>query len=249
MSVKGRNRFDPDRVAVLDDELTFALRSLDDLEQEHAAGHLSDEQFERLRADYTVRAAEAVRSQRREVGRRTTAAPRSRRNRTAVAGAVVLAAALVLVAVGHGSKPRAPGQTITGNNAAATSPSIGGQDARAHDAKAEDLLTGGDLAGALREYLAAISIDRRDTEALTYAGWISFLGGEPTKALPFLDAAVASDPRYPDAHAFRGIVLFRGSHDRTAAAAELRTYLRLVPRGQMSGQVRAVLASIESRRP
>lgn len=248
MSEKGRNRHDPDRLAVLDDELTFALRSLDDLEAEHALGQLSDEQFERLRADYTVRAADAARRQRREAQRRTLAAPRGRRSRLAAAGVLLLAAAVVAVSLGQGSHSRAAGQTITGDTAAAPAAATS-DDPRTHDARAERLLTSGDLAGALKEYLAAAAVDPRDPEALSYAGWISFLGGSPDKALPLLDAAVRADPSYPDGHAFRGIVLLRAKHDAAGAATELRTYLRLVPSGEMSGQVRSVLAAIQNRRP
>lgn len=241
MSERGANRYDVDRVAVIDDEVEFALRSLDDLEAEHAAGQLSDERFDRLHAEYVARAADAMRRRRREVTKR----PRAPRRSRVVVLAVIVALALAATAVGttlqHGAHPRAQGQTITGDTT-----TVGGGSASL-DAQAERLLASGDVTGALQAYLHAIRADPRDVEALSYAGWISFLGGAPDKARPLLDAAVRADPSYPDGHAFRGIVLFRAAHDRAGAAAELREYLRLVPSGEMSSQVRAVLAQIEQR--
>ncbi len=64
-----------------------------------------------------------------------------------------------------------------------------------------------------------------------------------------LDAAVAADPDFADAHFFRGMVLFRGRDDRAGAAAELRTYLALVPEGPLRSQVEAVLAEVEGASP
>ena len=81
MSERGRNRYDADRAATIEDELAFALRSLDDLEQEHESGQLSDEQFERLHSEYVVRAAESARRQRHEAKLKTRATPHRARFR------------------------------------------------------------------------------------------------------------------------------------------------------------------------
>lgn len=241
MSERGRNRFDADRLAAAEDELRFALSSLDDLEQEHRAGNLAPETFDRLHAEYTVRAAEAARRHHRESSLRPRLLPQRGRTRAAIALVAVLAAAGTAMLLVDGSDPRAPGDTITGN---ATAQATG---TAALHASAQAALRDGDLAAALKSYLAAIDVDPQDVEALTYAGWISYLGGVPEKAIPFLDAAVQADPQYPDAHAFRGIVLFKAAHEPTRAAAELRAYLRLVPDGQMSSQVRAVLNEVQRR--
>jgi tetratricopeptide (TPR) repeat protein len=243
MSERGSNRYDVDRMVAAEDELSFALRSLDDLEEEHRAGNLDQGRFDRLHAEYVVRAAEAARKQQREAKLRTRAAPRRGRFRVIVAVVAVLAAGGTALALQGGSRPRAAGETITGD----TSAPSGASDTQRLHAAAQAAMTSGDLAGALKNYLAAIDRDPRDVEALTYAGWISYLGGVPAKAMPLLDAAVRADPTYPDAHAFRGIVLFKARQDRTGAAGELRQYLRLVPDGQMSGQVRAVLAQVQRR--
>lgn len=244
MTDRGRNRFNADRLAAAEDELTFALRSLDDLEDEQRQGNISAEHFDRLHAEYTVRAAEAARRHHREVSLRPRLIPQRGRTRAAIAVVVALAATGTAMLVTNDSHPRAPGETITGNAASAAGGATG--TGQLH-AAAQAALRNGDLPTALKDYLAAIDTDPRDVEALTYAGWISYLGGVPDRAIPLLDAAVQADPQYPDAHAFRGIVLFKAGHDRSAAADELRTYLRLVPGGQMSAQVRSVLHEVQRR--
>ena len=43
------------------EELDFVLASLDDLEAEHAAGDLDDDDYAALKSDYTTRAARLLR--------------------------------------------------------------------------------------------------------------------------------------------------------------------------------------------
>jgi hypothetical protein len=246
MSERGRNRYDADRAATIDDELAFALRSLDDLEHEHEIGQLSDEQFTRLHSEYVLRAAESARKQRHEATLKTRAAPHRPRFRAAVGLGLAAAAAGTVFALHNGAQSRSAGATITGNQALSGAPV--GSSQNSVDTAAERTLLRGDLAGALKQYLTVLQTNPRDVEALTYAGWISYLGGVPTKALPLLAAAERVDSSYPDAHAFRGIVLFKAHKSRSAAATELKTYLRLVPNGQMSGQVSAVLAQVQRSR-
>jgi tetratricopeptide (TPR) repeat protein len=245
MSDRGRNRFDADRLATIDDELAFALRSLDDLEHEHDAGQLGDEQFNRLHSEYVVRAAEAARKQRQETKLQTKATPHRLRFRAGVAVGLAVAAGATVFALHHGSQPRADGATITGNQALSGTTTASSAGQVGADAAAEKSLVNGDLAGASKQYLSVLDANPRDVEALTYAGWISYLGGIPNKALPLLTQAESVDPKYSDAHAFRGIVLFKAHKSTTEAARELKTYLRLVPNGQMSGQVSAVLAQVQ----
>lgn len=239
MTQRGRNTYDLDRLATLDDELAFALRSLDDLEAERATAQVSDATYERLHAAYTVRAAEAARSRREMAGRKPVVTEHPRR--TKVIASFVLAVLVIAVAVSlhAGSRNRQPGSTITGDSAAAPADSTDQQ--LSLDATAEKALVEGDLSGALRGYIAALQANPRDVEALTYTGWLTFLAGSTHKAVPLLETAVRTDASYPDAHAFLGIVLLRSHQQQAAAMAQLRQYLRLVPSGQMSQQVRRVL--------
>jgi Tfp pilus assembly protein PilF len=258
MTTRGKNRYDVDNAVDLDDEVAALVRSLDELDAERARGELSAESYDRLHATYTARTAQAVRDRARNSARRTLAPPRSRRGR-ALAVVLIAACALVAaVALRSGSSERAPGQTITGNAAGAGAGADADlrravaqnpNDPRAHDALAASLMQAGEFAAALEEFDKASRLDPRDVVALTYSGWIAYLAGSPEKALPRLAQAVAADPSYPDAHAFRGIVLLRSGSDAAAARAELEQYLTLVPDGAMSEQVKAVLEQAKAPKP
>ena len=52
---------DPDRLAELEEERRFLLRSLDDLEREHDAGDVDEHDFAALRDGYVARAAAVLR--------------------------------------------------------------------------------------------------------------------------------------------------------------------------------------------
>ena len=105
---------DPDRLAELEDERRYLLRSLRDLDAELAAGDVDATDYATLRDGYTKRAADVLRSI--EEGRAALPPkPPGRWRRTLLAAAIV-----VVVAVGAGilvartAGQRSPGQTITG---------------------------------------------------------------------------------------------------------------------------------------
>ncbi len=52
----------PDRLAALEEERRFLLRSLADLEREREAGDVDDVDYRELRDGYTVRAAATLRA-------------------------------------------------------------------------------------------------------------------------------------------------------------------------------------------
>ena len=56
------SRLDPDELAALEEQRDFLLRSITDLDQEHAAGDLEDGDYQSLKDDYTARAAEVLRA-------------------------------------------------------------------------------------------------------------------------------------------------------------------------------------------
>ena len=58
MSQRGREL---DRLAELEEERRFLLRSLDDLDREHAAGDVDKHDYATLRDGYTARAATVIR--------------------------------------------------------------------------------------------------------------------------------------------------------------------------------------------
>ncbi|HEX2575802.1 MAG TPA: hypothetical protein VHK88_05590, partial [Aquihabitans sp.] len=115
---------DPDELAALEDQRRFLLRSLQDLEREHDAGDLDEDDYRTLRDDYTARAAEVLRAIDARRAAFADAGPRRSRGRTIAAFAAVVAFAVVaglLVASSLGG--REAGETATGGISVAKSPS------------------------------------------------------------------------------------------------------------------------------
>lgn len=248
--------------AVLTAERDFLLRSLADLEAEHAAGELSQERFRELHDRYTVQAAAVLRALDRIGAQQSLEgvpgeSPRGRRVRGIVAATAVavfivgLGGALLVRAVGE----RQPGQTITGNaqsivpaariDALARTARDRPTDPAAHMAYASALLEAGKMVDALRAFDTAARLDPGNPAPKAYGGWIVFLAGLTDEAIARLDAAVATDPAYPDARFFRGMALLRGRGDRGGALVEFREYLRLAPDAPERDQVQVVIDEIE----
>ncbi len=190
---------DADRAA-LEDERDFLLASLEDLEREHDAGDVDDQDYAALRDDYTVRAARVLRaleSERPQVAH----ARRVPWRRTALLGLLVgafavLAGLLVAQSVGR----REVGDTATGDVRQSLTEKLNEAGRRSGD---------GDYERAIELYDEVLAVDRANLEALTYKGWVLTLSGQAGEGLQSLLAAATADPSYPDVHAFLAIVLFR----------------------------------------
>ena len=78
----------PDRLAALEEERRYLLRSLRDLDVEYEAGDVDDTDYETLRDDYTKRAADVLRSI--ESGRTALAARPPRKWTTTIATTVAV---------------------------------------------------------------------------------------------------------------------------------------------------------------
>lgn len=236
-------------------ERDFLLRSLADLDAEHAAGDLPDDRYRDLHDRYTVQAATVLRAlERLEASAAADPTPvpppRRRRRRTIIVVAAVAAlagagGALLVTATGD----RQPGQTITGNaqsgpadlDALARDAGQRPDDPAAQLAYATALMENRQLVDALKAFDDAARLDPSNPVPKAYGGWIVFLAGLPDEALSRLDAAVAVDPRYPDARFFRGMVLLRGRQDETAALGEFREFLRLAPDGPERQQIQELV--------
>jgi len=232
----------------LEAEKEFLLRSLDDLERNLADDDIDRDTYERLRDEYTARAASVARSLRDGVDER----PRARRPSTAarmgvIALVVVFAcAAALLLARSLGA--RLPGQGLTGGPSESTETtsapapdSVAGRlaSAREHAGRRE-------FADALRQYGEVARVDPSNVEARAYGGWMLAQLGLADDALEAIDRAVAMDPGYADARFFKGFVLYRAKDDPAAAVPELRKFLELAPESPMAPQVRDLLAQAEA---
>ena len=115
-------------------------------------------------------------------------------------------------------------------------------DAHAHLALARALMAAQDLPDALTEFGNAAKLDPKNAEGFAYSGWLIRLQGFPDQALILLDKAITVDPQYPDARAFKGIILLRDKRDPEAAVAQFQRYLVRAPDSPLANQVRALLA-------
>ncbi len=191
------------------DEQEFWLRSLDDLDAELAAGDLDPEDHQALTRSYARRAAQVLRG---EENQSASPAGGNRGKRVvAVLGLVavgVVAGVLLARAVGS----RYSGDTITGNDAITSTAGL------LNDA--QESFTTGDWAEAIGIYDRVLERSPANPTALAYKGWLLVLEGREDEAVDSLADAVAAAPDYPDARAFRAILLYRVG-DCAGAATEL----------------------------
>jgi tetratricopeptide (TPR) repeat protein len=253
-----RAEVDAETRAGLEEERRFLLDSLRDLEREHDAGDLDEDDYRTLRDDYTARAASVLRALEggeeppgeqprpaRRAGDETptyTPAPAVearagsfwRRQR----GRIVTVAVIAAVAIGAGvSVATFAGQRVE-TPTAAEPPS---SETARHLINAQRLETEGKAVEALKEYDAAIKADGSNVVALTYRGWLLARAGLTDPAMASLDQALAVSPSYPDAHFFRGMVLYQGRNDPAAAITEFETYLASNPPPAAADAVKGVL--------
>jgi hypothetical protein len=216
-------RADLDELAALEEERAFLLRSLADLEREHAAGDVDEADFRTLQDDYTARAAAVLRAI--DSGRAALPARRPVDWRRVLLGAVLgaLAVALVVIALTRNTSDRAVGETITGGPAGTDVNNLLVQ------ARQQQLV---DPLAAIKLYEQVLAQEPANVEALTYRGWTAaFVAlGLPEgpdrdvlveSATSFLDEARSADPTYADAQCFTAIVRFRFAGDAEGAKEPL----------------------------
>lgn len=229
-------------------ERDFLLSSLADLETERAVGDLSDGDYQTLKDDYTVRAADLIRqidgatldgaSSSRPKARNDATKPRNRKL-AAVVGVLVFglgAGWLLAQAAGE----RGASDNITGSVT---------ESLRDRNLTCQQYMQQGDLTGSLECFDSILDEDPQNVEALTYRGWFLVLAsgqaqqaGDSESFAELIVAgersladAVAVDPTSPDARAFRTVVFERlGRVDE--ACAELAT-LATITRPAMIDQL------------
>lgn len=226
---------DHDGTGELEARRDFLLRSIEDLDRQHAKGEVSDEDYSVLRDDYTARAAEVIRTlespnravRRSDELRAYGSQPGDRRIGTTVAIAVVVivvgVAAGVMVARSSGTAPAGSTMSVGADGAGSRVDELMAT-ARSRVAEAQRSLASGDgadAAGAFREalrtYDEVLALEPDNVEAMAYRGWLLHnLAVQTdrvtateldTEALEWLDRAVATDSGYPDARVFRAVVL------------------------------------------
>jgi tetratricopeptide (TPR) repeat protein len=222
----------------LEEERDFLLESIRDLERERQSGELSDRDYQALHANYTARAAVVLKALQRGParparGRKAPPAPvRTKRPLVVTLGVILIIAALTGGAVAAFSGQRNAGAPITGSLPDTPSGKL---------QQALQLESDGKAADALKIYDDMLKSDPRNVQALAYRGWLLKRAGLPDLALAALDQAVAIDPGYPDAHFFRGMVLYQDRTDPKGAVEEFRLFLSNNPPQEMVPAVEDVL--------
>ena len=221
-----RRRLDPDVLADLEEQRDLLLRSLEDLDREHAAGELEQGDYEVLREEGTRRAAEVLRAI--ETGRSALAArPPVDRRRLALAGAAVAVLAGVSGAVvASSSGTRDAGESATGEVRDLTDDRL---------VEAARLARGGDVQGALDLYDGVLQDDPDNVEALSERGLLLASLSDAAGLPDLLDAGRASveralqvDPGNPRPLFYLGLVQRLAGEDE-AADATLREALAADP--------------------
>lgn len=192
----------------LEEQREFLLRSLEDLEREHAAGDVDEHDYRALRDDYTARTAAVLREL--DAGGAGPPDPQrtSPRRMVAVIAAVVVFAVGAGVLVAQTAGRRDPGETVTGGIRQSVTEKLNEAGRRAGE---------GDLDAAIALYDEVLADDPAHTEALTYKGWLQTLDGDAAAGLELLLEAATANPAYPDVHAFLAIVFYRNGLVEQAA--------------------------------
>jgi tetratricopeptide (TPR) repeat protein len=238
----------PDALAELEEERRFLLRSITDLEREHDAGDVDDEDYTVLRDGYTARAAIVLRSI--EEGRRPAAERAGgSRLRVAVWVTVVIAVAIGAgVLVARASGQRLSGQTITGGQTIDEVP--------AKLSLAREAYGDGSYQIAAQLYQEVLAIDPENLEARTYIGWLLALsagGASPDAAGLALEqarrnfeAVIASDPTYADAHCLYAVMAARllPEPDTALAREQGELCLDADPPADMRGMIQSFVDSL-----
>lgn len=219
----------------LEEERDFLLASIRDLERERDAGELSERDYQALHDDYTARAAVVIKALQRPTRPTRSQKPapvRTQRPLVITLSVILLIAAMAGGAVLVFSGEREPGAPMTGSLPETPSGRM---------QQALQLESEGKAADALRIYDELVEADPRNVAALAYRGWLLKRAGLPDQAMASLDQAIAVDPRFPDAHFFRGMVLYQDRNDPGAAVTEFRLFLSNNPPQEMVPLVEDVL--------
>jgi tetratricopeptide (TPR) repeat protein len=257
----------------LGEERTAVYRALRELDFDHEAGHLADDDYRALRATYEARAAAALRALDALGGPATTPAPRSAPARapaargwtrspvTLAVGAVLLLVfgVVVGVSVGRYTEPapaaQMPGAPTATMPPAGDRPPLAAEPGRPLPPEmlagmlqaARQSLLAGRYSEAIAAYQAVLKRDPRNVDALTHLGFIVALGGHADTALETIDRALAIDPDYALAHYYRGQVLYEGKRDSAGAIKEWERFVALVPSGPEHDQVQALIKDARAR--
>jgi tetratricopeptide (TPR) repeat protein len=257
----------PDEREQLLEAKRATVRALRELEFEHAAGHVSDDDYAELRARYETEAAAVLTELDRLAPADTAAAwppaaaaPVARSSAWRHPAALAVTGMLLLVfgvAIGVGivrytepdataGMPQAGTRPLAELTPAAPSDTPGG-DGQPRTVPPEVLkgmldaarqaLFAGEYAQAIQAYQAILRRDPQNVDAMTHLGLIVAIGGHADSALETFDKALAVDPNYGPALLYRGQVLYDAKKDVPGAIRAWERFLAVTPAGEDRARV------------
>ncbi len=267
-----------DRRLELAEEKAATYRALKELDFDHEAGSLSDDDFQALRDRYEGRAAELITAldalgepAPRATAERLPPAPRSWTSSPAamVAGGVALLTLGIAFGVGVSryTQPddtmippgsRIPVPTLPdpgpllpgapGTGAASMRPIPPEMLARMLQAARQSLFEGR-YQEAIAAYQAVLKRDPKNVDAMTHLGLIVAMGGHADAALETFDKALTLDSTYGPALLYKGQVLYEVKRDYPGAVTAWERYLALGPTGEDRQRVTALIQEAKSKAP
>ncbi|HEX2090703.1 MAG TPA: tetratricopeptide repeat protein [Actinomycetota bacterium] len=258
-----------------EEERRSALRALRDLERDRESGSIEEDEYQTLRAETEARAVATLRSvnalsaasalkpraaeQPPWSGNGSGTVSRRRRIVPTVLLSGLVAAAVVSVLLST-ARPRPPGQPFTGGIPGSTSDAGSPAsairffeqrvqqypgDLAARLDLAERYLQAGRMRPAIDQYLAALQIDPRNTEARATLGFVVYRAGRTAEGLRIVNEALAADPSYPEALFYKGVILLQGMERPAPAAEAFSAYLRAAPFGAQRAEARRFLTEAQ----
>lgn len=234
----------PDRLAELEEERRFLLRSITDLDREHQYGDVDDADYQTLRDGYTARAATVLRAI--EAGQEQGGQRRRRRPKVIAAWIVgtLAVASLAGWLVARTSGQRLPGQAISGG--------LPGDEVALKLTEARQFL-GVDAQQAIARYQQVLEIDPKNSEAMTYTGWLIAQSGASAASAgaEILRGAIKLDPTYADPHCFLAITSadFLQPPDLATARSEAQACLDNNPPSQMISMIQGFVDNLADPTP
>jgi len=225
----------------LNDQREFLLRSIDDAEREHAAGDLSEADYDVLMVRDQQRLAE-VEGELSALGPATqlepevvsppaldapTRAPMALWRKVGIVATCLLIVAGAGILVNHAVNPSLPGQAPSGSITESKVQLIARE-----LAEAVILNNNREAIQALQVYDKVLSQDPTDPEALAASGWLEWNYGNAGKSPTLISAgrraekkAIAVAPFYYAGHLFLGLILLNQDHNTTGAITQFTKFL------------------------
>jgi tetratricopeptide (TPR) repeat protein len=247
-----------------------ALRALRELQFEHEAGHVSDDDYAELTTRYEAEAARVL----TELDHLGPAVPSAaaapapgvargwRHPLVVTTGALALLAFGVALGAGisrHTSPDPTAGLPMTGSRPLATLEPGPGAPQGQPGAVSPEMLQGmlraarnslaeGRYSEAIAAYQAVLKRQPRNVDAMTHLGLIVAIGGHPDAALEAFDRALAIDPDYGPALLYRGQVLYETKRDAAGAIRSWEQFLKVVPAGEDHERVKRLIAEAKTKK-